>query len=252
MNDRDLNLKGGASRRRGAASKLGAQLEESLSAYAAAAAAAGVSLLALVSPAGAKIVYTPADTQILRNGGPLPIDLNHDGVADFFLSLAAGSSTGAFQVGASNQSNKIWGKGTISWSFRPAGPLKSVRSGAFASALRPGFKVGPSKSYFQKGGGLMGAFWSAWRRSSSGTVGQWWYTHNRYLGLQFVVNGETHYGWARVDTKNNLILKGYAYETVANKPIVTGKTKGPDVVVFEPASLGRLAQGASGISAWRK
>src|ERR1700685_2804628 len=57
------------------------------------------------------------------------------------------------------------------------------------------------------------------------------------------------------------VLTGYAYETVANKPIVTGKTKGeadhvPDInqtgSAPEPASLGRLARGAQGLAPWRK
>jgi hypothetical protein len=47
-------------------------------------------------------------------------------------------------------------------------------------------------------------------------------------------------------------LTGYAYETIPNKPIIAGKTKGPDVITLEPATLGHLAQGASGISAWRE
>lgn len=229
-----------------------AELEKSVAAYAAAAAAAGVSLLAVASFAEAKIVYTPANTNIPLNGGPVIIDLNRDGAADFFLSFAGNGYVAGLQVGASNQTNKIWGKGTFTWSFRGAGPLKFAHTGAFASALRPGSKVGPNKTYFQKGDGLMGYRWGDPRFSSSGTLGQWWYTRNRYLGLQFVINGETHYGWARVETENDLVLKGYAYETIPNKPIVAGKTKGPDVDVLEPASLGRLAQGASGITTWRK
>ena len=32
--------------------------------------------------------------------------------------------------------------------------------------------------------------------------------------------------------------------------IITGKTKGPDVITLEPASLGHLAAGASAIPAW--
>jgi len=46
-------------------------------------------------------------------------------------------------------------------------------------------------------------------------------------------------------------LTGYAYESVPGKPIITGKTKGPDVATVQPASLGHLAAGASGIPAWR-
>jgi uncharacterized repeat protein (TIGR03803 family) len=47
------------------------------------------------------------------------------------------------------------------------------------------------------------------------------------------------------------ILTGYAYETEPNKPIITGKTKGPDVITLDPAMLGHLAVGASQIPAWR-
>jgi hypothetical protein len=40
-------------------------------------------------------------------------------------------------------------------------------------------------------------------------------------------------------------LTGYAYETIPNKPIITGETKGPDVITLDPATLGHLAVGAS-------
>ena len=43
-----------------------------------------------------------------------------------------------------------------------------------------------------------------------------------------------------------LTLTGYAYETVPNKPIIAGKTKGPDVITAQPGGLGRLAQGSVG------
>jgi len=80
-------------------------------------------------------------------------------------------------------------------------------------------------------------------------------TH-RYLGLRFAIHGKTHFGWTRLDVIMSsdahiqATLTGYAYETVANRPIVTGKTKGPDVITL-PATLGHLARGASAIAAWR-
>jgi hypothetical protein len=46
-------------------------------------------------------------------------------------------------------------------------------------------------------------------------------------------------------------LTGYAYETVSNKPITTGRTKGPDVIAVHRAKLGHLAAG-SAIPAWGK
>jgi len=39
------------------------------------------------------------------------------------------------------------------------------------------------------------------------------------------------------------LLTGYAYETIPNKAIITGKTKGPDMITVQPGSLGALAAG---------
>jgi len=261
--------------------RLSPELEKSLTAYAGAAVAAGVSLLAVAKSADAKIVYTPAVVEIPINGGPVLLDLNHDGITDFILSnifrFGTGTSAASYATlfvgtGAGNTRNKFWGRGVDTsrgYVFR------------FASALRSGFSVGANKSYFQKSPkGVMAGLdvWyqnplphgrgagsascvSATAACASGTEGQWMYTKNRYLGLQFTINGHIHYGWARVAVTRGTgrqkfsilaTLTGYAYETIPKKPIITGKTKGPDVVTLEPATLGRLGQGASGIAAWRK
>jgi hypothetical protein len=246
--------------------RLGSGLEKSLSAYAAASIAAGVSMLAMTKSAEARIVYTPADTNIpVNNRESVLLDLNHDGIADFSFwnasfrtdglasSLDIGCALVPFHTNRTcrYQENEIWGKGVV--------------SGRFASALRAGFVVGANKSYFQqsrfgRGAGLaaMARFWASYYRGS-GTGGQWMYTKDRYLGLQFVIGGQVHYGWARVAVSRDPLargvqatLTGYAYETIPNKRIVMGRTKGPDVITLEPVSLGRLAQGSSGVSAWRE
>jgi len=231
--------------------RLGAGLEKSLSAYAVAATAAGVSLLAMTTAAEAKIVYTPADTPIPKDGGPVPLDLNQDGTPDFFLSFwgvsASDGGVAALLAGPENQSNQILGRGSFG---RGPSRAKSSYGHFFASALRAGAKVGPGKSYFQKATGLLAL--GRFGRSLSATYGQWWCTEPRYLGLKFSITGETHYGWAREQLKNGTpTVTGYAYETIANKPIVTGKTKDSDVIAQEDASLGCLAKGASAIPAWR-
>jgi hypothetical protein len=255
--------------------RLGAELEKFLSAYACAAAAAGVSLLATTNSAEAKIVYTPANVTIPVNGSPVLLDLNHDGIADFvFWNLKEGSTgsnrdsmlyVGCAPVPVSNynstcryRGNEIWGKGFVYQRF--------------ASALDPGFSVRPDKSFFQQGPKLhylpafgpvalmanLRAFYSyLGPLVGSFTSGQWLYTKHRYLGLRFMIGGQVHYGWARLavtregSTGFQATLTGYAYETIPDKPIISGKTKGEDVVTLAPASLGRLAQGAAGISAWR-
>jgi hypothetical protein len=78
--------------------------------------------------------------------------------------------------------------------------------------------------------------------------GEWRNVNNRYLGIRFQVNGQFHYGWARLNVRSRLrnfplscnifaTLTGYAYETVPNRPIIAGKTQSADAKRPAPASL---------------
>ena len=70
------------------AARVSATLEKRLLAYAVSASAAGVSLLAMVRPAEAKIVYTPAHKKLPLNRD-FSLDLNHDGISDFKFLLSS-------------------------------------------------------------------------------------------------------------------------------------------------------------------
>jgi hypothetical protein len=63
--------------------RLPARLDKHLLAYAAAATAAGVGLLAFTPSAQVKVVYTPANIPIPIDGGLVQLNVNNDGVADF-------------------------------------------------------------------------------------------------------------------------------------------------------------------------
>jgi hypothetical protein len=108
--------------------------------------------------------------------------------------------------------------------------------------------------------------------------GSWKNKKNRYLGLQFMINGEVHYGWARLsvechDGNVGALLSGYAYETVPNEGLKAGQTKekkeepedenlhgpgspaspGSPVAPFSTAAtLGMLARGAQSLDIWRQ
>jgi hypothetical protein len=71
-----------------------------LNMYALAASAAGVGALALAQPSEAEIVYTPAHVTVGINK-TIPLDLNHDGKADFRLQNVWGTAEGT-GVGALN------------------------------------------------------------------------------------------------------------------------------------------------------
>jgi len=226
---------------------LSAKLEKSLLDYAAAATAAGVGMLALAGSAEAKIVYTRANQQIVPNHR-FPLDLNHDKKVDFTLVDTHGSFFGTM-------STHIWGFLTV-YPNRSANAIWGYQVGdngflRYASALSAGVKLGPMKG-FSPGQKIMAdSIFStaAMRPNSTNCSGPWKGTTNRYLGFQFKIKNETHYGWARLSVSCSSetvtgTLTGYAYETIPNKPIVTGKTKGPDDAT-ERTSLGYLARGAA-------
>jgi hypothetical protein len=248
---------------------LSSQVQNRLNSYALVASAAGVGALALAQPAEAEIVYTPANVKV-QVGGGFPLDLNHDGIVDFFLFRAGGCSVGC--VDYVKVCHKPWlntGENeyictSTSDTKNAVNEIKITTAGA-ADALRAGSKI-------QKGdrfGGLhvpgvaMGTVLFPTNTNAESTT-QWrnpWMNDgkgvkNAYLGIKFEIDGEFHFGWARLTVatlqkKDNpsftVTLTGYAYETVAGQGIVAGQTSGPDLVDppsdSPPRTLGDLAVG---------
>lgn len=209
--------------------------------YAVAAAAGGVAMLALTESATAEIVYTPTHTKITA-GDVIALDLNNDGQEDFGIWNVLNSNS-SFR---SDQLNVV-----------PSGANGILEVSHFRSALAAGVKVGPSRSFSSQSRFM--AFGIQPAGGSSYCGGQWTDVQGRYLGLRFTIEGETHFGWARLNAtchvyKIEAVLTGYAYETVAGKTIVTGQTKDDPEQAASPAStpsLGTLAIGAGGLSTWR-
>ena len=213
-------------------------IQRQLNMYALAASAAGVGILALALPAEAEIVYTPAHQKI-THGGSFKVDLNHDGITDFTLINTFSTTTSTFRSNLSVR--PAAGNGAEGWTgFRPYASALKLGGGIGPAHYFPGkqmasVNVGPAAVYY---------------------VGSWVNVKDRYLGLRFKIKGQTHYGWARlsVQVQNHTVvgtLTGYAYETIAGKPIKAGQTKEEDAATIQPASLGHLARGASALSAWR-
>jgi hypothetical protein len=217
---------------------LSKSLNRQLNSYALAASAAGVAILALTQPSEAKIVYTPTRRVIGKNGR-YKLDLNHDKLPDFTLVNTHGCNSDycidALSAIPSGENGVEGAKGFLSIPY--------------ASALQAGARIGPEVNF---SGRLMAS-----SQSGQGTLGKWLNVNNGYLGLKFTSKGKTHYGWARLTVQVlggafiKATLTGYAYETIPNKPVIAGRTNGPDVVTVQPASLGHLAHGASAIPVWR-
>jgi hypothetical protein len=151
-----------------------------------------------------------------------------------------------------NASNAIWG------------------TGGTASALGSGISLG-SKGKFQAGHEFMAQEEYYQRSFFYASAGPWKEITRGYLGLKFIIQGQVHYGWARLNVTATTAkgsggmsagiygaISEYAYETVPNKPILTGQQGGAarkkhngklgpaslEVPASTPGGLGRLASGA--------
>lgn len=225
--------------------RLDRSLEKNLMAYAAAATAG---LLSLAPCAEAEVVYTPSNIPMavaFLNQGPAltQFDLNNDGIPDFTFSML---STQHASTRRALQLLKVAG-------YQSGNKIVSVpaKIGVTAAAVPTGGKIG-SQAMFASSGvdmairGYVGSF----IRSS----GSWLKVETAYVGLKFLINGQVHYGWARIKFPQpgefvEPSIYGYAYETIPNQPIVAGQTSGTaqPVSASAPGRLGVLAAGASGV-----
>jgi hypothetical protein len=221
--------------------------------------AAGAGMLALGHPAEAKIIYTPANISITQNGGPVELDLNHDGISDFEF----------FNVYTNDVMRGPEGFHQSSMTVFPLQRSNGVRTVEFKkqpqpAALAKGKFVGPHVHFQPRQSALV--MWDcAGGTSGGGCGGEWLRVKQDYLGLKFVIKGKIHYGWAhiRISGESMPTIIGYAYETIADKQILTGEKNATeefdtetsaslDATKKQPATLALLAQGAPALSIWRR
>jgi|GEM_PF-4371501 len=222
-----------------------------LNAYRLAASAAGVAMLACTTPANASPV---CGTLTLTFSATETFAFNpaHQKVAPFNIAQTyneLSSHTNSRIIRAFFTPNTPDAKPLLNANKFPA----YVASGA---NIGPGGHFGTAKSYgllfqYNYSNRIKGPF-------SSGQVG--------YVGFEFTESAQTHYGWVRVQMVRggfrnypSLTVSEYGYESSPNTAIAAdncvaaaasakpASTKAPG-----SASLGLLASGAQGISAWRR
>lgn len=221
---------------------LSQELEKKLLTYVSLGAAASACVVAGAQPAEAKVIHTQAN-ETINFQKHTKIDLNNDGIPDF----AFGSD---FQFCC--ETNVL------------LGPFKFNKIMSNGTPLGSGVTVGLGGKFISRPAYLEFAF----ENFSSGIItygGQWLGVQDKFLGVAFRINGQVHFGWARLSFSGTALEQGtlvdYAYETVPGKAIVTGATSDDEAVETKPTSalqgstpqtLGALAGGASGLHLWRK
>lgn len=212
---------------------LNQRLAKRLLAYATVASAGAA---AFASHAQAEVVYTPTHNNINQD---YTIDLNHDGIGDFHIHSYYLSGIGDFDVHPMIPINKV----------------AAVENGCLrapaAAPLRKGVVIGPGLTF--DGNATCMAVMDSWY-----SFGPWIAKKDRYLGFEFYIQGQKHYGWARLSMQGFFCFEcigrifGYAYETIPNKPIIAGDEGHTTKAAVEPVTLGALALGAPALNLWRR
>ena len=221
-------------------------LKDGVNRYVLAAAAAGVSVLALAQPARSEVVVTRKTIPLI--GELTYLDINNDGTTDFEVyNYFSYGSAALFLRGAEGRGGAV----VIEASGLYASPLlrgAEIGSSAdFAASstlvnMEKGFRVGyPNEKLYGPWGGN---------------------ANNRLLGVRFRIDGELHYGWVRITVftqpagRWGATITGYAYETTPNKKITVGNAGNAADNSHAPEamngpSLGMLAHGAEALALWR-
>ena len=231
-------------------SKLSESLERRLKAYVLAAGAVGA-VLAAPSVANADIITASGFSYPLGGGGGGSFSsrgVTVDGITEFrFLGFHYQDTfIGGSFFGSSG--------GAAAWLY-----ASGSGGGALTGLLGKGVKVGPKLnfgtsvylgqahhlrriSYYCNPSGCSTIYKGT--SHSARALG------SGYLGLRFLVDGQPHYGWARINAHASAgsdfdavwgTLGPIAYDTVVAQPILTGQT----MPTPEPATLSLLALGVA-------
>jgi hypothetical protein len=190
----------------------------------------------------------PADIVIQAPGGGSStaygtLDLNGDGVNDFFFSHRV-NSAGTLGIAAINTLSNAYANSTYGYN-EIAGATMSAGIGSFqyASNLPPGAMISAGLPGLLTYYGYL-AFNSGYANSQFLAPGP------GIIGVRFNSAAGTHNGWIRVNMTganvNGITVTDWAYG-MPGETILAGQ-----IPVPEPGSLGLLAAGAAGLLVWRR
>lgn len=198
------------------------ELQKRLGKYTAAAAA-----LVGASGANAQIVYTDVNPDFAHPGNEIGygLDLNNDANFDFAMFSADTVVTS----GARIRYTVIAPYGTAAASNAIAGESPSGYD--YALALNSGDMIDATLNWIAATNTM------AYNVDSNNPYNENWNgVTDKYLGLKFVVAGNTHYGWARLDVQavaDVWTLKDYAYNGTPNGSITAGQMAGVNTMELE-------------------
>lgn len=160
----------------------------------------------LSAPSSSSIVYVDLDPDEVLTGPSDSFDLDLDGdtVDDFRFTLITGPLN----------------QGAIDGDFASVGNCV-VGVGGQASNLASGVDINSTNVNFTELG-TVGFFTTLLSLTGGNFVGE-----TGYIGVQFKISGNTHYGWAEITVPSNvstMTITRYAYNATADAGIKAGQT----------------------------
>jgi hypothetical protein len=244
-----------SNRQSGAPAPLSATLHRGLSSYALAAGAAGVAVLACSASAEAAPVCTNLNL-ILFGTNTYALNPGSQMIAPFNI-------VDTFSNPCSN-SFGWWNRAL----FTPnsGGANAVLDTNKFPADLAPGASIGTA-ARFGRGNSYGLLFTYGYGPSGRGRLkkhhGNFQFDHSNYFGFEFLLSGQVHYGWVRLQVTIGRGTDGlatathilaYGYESSPNTAIAAGSCAASASNTGEgstPASLGLLALGSKGVPLWR-
>lgn len=163
--------------------------------------------IAGIADASGQIVYTDIDDLVIGVGGlgdAFELDLNDDGTPDVSLDQFEFGGNPLIQANAD---------------ITPGNGIATFESLGYnyASNLAAGTLVDSNLS-FNTGGTMNYASCAYAAQQWCGTI------TDGYLGIEFTVGADTHFGWIRLDADgpNSMTLKDYAFDATPGTPIEVG------------------------------
>lgn len=169
------------------------------------------SLALMGSQADAQVIYTDIipDSTTNIGGNYYNLDLDNGGVFDFTIALNIASGTSTSQqvaitpAGSNGVAGDTVGAYVYPFAFYAGDTIKSTLQFNFGSNQSMASYFGAGNSY-----------------------GNFLATTDRYIGVQFYIGTQLHYGWARLDVDtvaSQFTIKDYAYNATPNAYILAGE-----------------------------
>jgi len=176
-----------------------------------------------------QIVYTDVDPdEVIELGGSFNVDLNGDGIGDFnpqVFDAAGGAGAVIFPTSSGSNANQgSNGNGFV-----------GVTAGAYEypSNLSAGALINEDANFITDARGDLNFYSCSFTNSQfcDGTV-------DGFLGVSFELDGNTHYGWIRVDVGASgtpITVKDFAFNATPDTAIAAGEqnTAGVEDQAFE-------------------